>query len=1286
MVVNFGAVDIRDHPTLILRNLDGTAIQTLGYAFNLEAELFYNETSSISFDLPAYDNGVKTPHYDDVVGMRIVDVAGWGQFILVNPETANDGIREIKHCKAYSLEYELTFKKIFIEEGTYNFWNPVAQSETVLGIILEYMPSWSAGEIDEKLVGKYRTFSVDNDNVYNFIKSTVQQTYGCVFDFDTYSRRINVVSTETLVTTRPVSISLDNLAKEISVEEDTENIYTCLDVNGADGVDIRSVNPTGTNKIYDLEYYMTPTNFSQDMVARYHQWVAYCEEQRVPYNNLTVDLSLLDMAIATEEYFIAEQKATTITALEAQRTTYIEYLGTYGYNASSSAAMQQNLQAVNAQIANAKADIVARQARLTSLQEEKALVLQQMIAINQSTSWESFFSLEERLILDRYVKEDAIEDSTFVAEDIRDYTSSDAGKGIQSDTFTFSGGTVFKATVGNRTVYSVRGGSLVSANSNANGAVISGAAEEIGGRMCVTAYLSQSNVMDITSQKSCVTVWGTPTNVSDNCGEDGEGTSLSISVGSADIYYTQETTEFSRFSVEWELLQYGKECLAKLSYPSYSFGVSSANFLALEDFAQFHSKMALGKKIYLSLAHQNDFDNLVLQPILVGVKFSFEDLASLTLQFGDTYSLSDPSFSLVDLIEKSVSMGKTLDVSRFNYNSFVSSGANTEVRDFIDSALDVARNQILSTGDMAISWNEGGLYLRKWTQHKTDYEPEQIAMINNMIAFTPDNWETVKMAIGHFIDSNAGDVWGVVAPNIVGTLLAGENLVIESQKQDGGVAVFKVDANGALLHNAKFELVDANNYGHIVLDPEVGFGIGAYPVINPNTGGFDYDDQTKTGNAKFWVDMNGNVHFRGTLEGANGKFSGALEAATGTFSGELQAASGTFSGNLQAAGGSFSGDITGSTGTFTGVVKASDFLDANGNSMMDNGKFDSQYLDLGNITLNGTTGDITLGGNIYISGNIQWNSSNSPVSVQYSSDGISNWHSTYYATDYFARYSYDGGTTWTQAVKIQGVDGRNGSDANVNFENVFNALTHNGADQGLFRGYNPNTGQYDAVYINASYIQAGQISANYIGAGTIDASRINISMSYDSYDVLSMMMGYGQDDYGVTFGPMVLYEENTVSGAYRRSYFLATGSGARITHQNLAFGTNHWIGVSDNGCYADGTIISGSDRRIKSDIDYNVDKYDDFFMSLKPCSYIINNQPGGLSTGFIAQDVVEALKGAGLEMKDFMGVQINEMNGYKDFHSLSYASFVSLNTHMIQKLYRRIEALEEELRNIKEKT
>ena len=128
MVVDFSAIDFKERPTLVLKNLDGTYIQPLAYAFDVHAKFMYNEVSEITFELPAYVDGVMTPHYDDVVGMRLIDWIGIGQFILVNPSRKNDGISEIKSCTAYSLEYEMTLDfliKSSTESGEKNFAVPL---------------------------------------------------------------------------------------------------------------------------------------------------------------------------------------------------------------------------------------------------------------------------------------------------------------------------------------------------------------------------------------------------------------------------------------------------------------------------------------------------------------------------------------------------------------------------------------------------------------------------------------------------------------------------------------------------------------------------------------------------------------------------------------------------------------------------------------------------------------------------------------------------------------------------------------------------------------------------------------------------------------------------------------------------------------------------------------------------------------------------------------------------------------------------------------------------------
>lgn len=950
MVIDFSKIDFKEKPVLVLRNADGKAIQTLGYAYNLNAEIHYNETSTITFDLPAYVNEQKTPHYDDVAGMRIIDMLDWGQFILMNPSTSNDGIKEIKSCKAYSLEYELTYKKMSLAEGTYNFYNPVTPDDTIIGIILSYLPSWSIGEIDSNLIDKYRTFEESNVNIYNFIKSTVQDTYGCIFDFDTYKRKINVKATSSPTSTAPIYISFDNLAKEIEVEEESENIFTVLDVNGADGVTIRSVNPMGTNKIYNLDYYMNSTNFSDEMISKWNSWKSTYESAQRTYYNITIEKMILTSSILAKQNELNELKNQDLAKLENQQSVYVEYLATLSdTNSSDYSEYQKLLRGVNADIKSIKANISDLQDEIDELEEQKESVTEDLISINHETSFANFFSDDELKILDRYFKEDAISDSSFVIGTAKSYSDSDIFSNSGDCSYSITNSDITEVEFNEKFFYTINGGKLsVSGDDfSLSASIIKGTLEyRYDNDFAVfSCYLSKGTINGESFASGTLTAMGDVYTLYSNSAR------LSFECSDGKNYFTKNTTDYEQHSVEWELYEYGMDCLNKLAYPSYSFSVSTANFFMLEEFQDFVKKTVLGNKIYLSLD-----DNRVLEPILIGANIDFENITSMELKFGDTFNLSSNTFNLVDLLDQSISMGKTVDSNRFNYNSFIDSGAATAVKGFMDNSLDVAKNAILSSIGMAISWDSSGIKCRKWKADGSDYEPEQLAIINNNIVFTDDAWDTAKMAIGHFSDTNAGDVWGIVAPNIVGTLLAGKSMVIESEKKDGNVSVFRVDENGAFLHNADFNITTDNNT-QIMLNPDLGLAIGTSPLYTEDSNG---NKTLRKANAKFYVDTDGDMFLKG-------------------------------------------------------VIQADDFLDSSGTSMLEEidgvktGKFDSKYLSLYGLEIkkgSRTTLEITRSGDLMMSGDL----------VSSTIHGGSFYGGKYCATgegryDQAAYYIYSGSTT-----------------------------------------------------------------------------------------------------------------------------------------------------------------------------------------------------------------------------------------------------------------------------------
>lgn len=864
MVVNFSNIDLHERPVLILKNAGDSPLGILGYAKNVSLDLKYNEISTLEFELPAFVDDKEVPFYDDVVGMRIIEVQGVGQFTLVSPTERGDGIRREKTCTANSLEYEFVYKKISIPNGTYKFYHGVVGEDTVMGMILELMPAWSIGTVSDSLFNKYRTFEVNNDNLYNFMKGTLQESFNCIFDFDTNNRRINVRDINDEPAHKPVYISEENLAKEIEIKESNEDVVTRLDVNGAEGVTIRDVNPTGTNKLICLDHYMTTDNFSQALITKYNAWKTLCNNNRQSYYTLSIEYTLAIMQQVTEEAKLADLQG-ELTTLDNQRGVIIQSI-------AQGLQTQSSLDAINTQIAQKQSEIDTKNALIASIADDINSIFEQMTDIRDTCSYDEYFTDAEILQMDRYIKDGEISEASFVAQSTSNYTESGLGADMSGSVAITDAEITLTVDGAGNSIYDIHGGTITTTGVPVTSGIVSATIERRpNGKTIGSFYLSNGTYDGNAFPTGCASISGESTQVvlSENADE--------LSMGfTGYLYFSLDASEYQQRSIAWELYEYGLEAINRLAYPSYTFSVDSANFLALEEYEAFKNHIELGQKVYVSR-----FGGNVLEPILIGAKISFEDLGSLTLEFGDSYVSNDSSFRLVDLLNKSVSMGKNVDLSRYVYASFVDSGASTGIKEYMNSALDTSKNKILSTTGQAITWDGAGFRLRKYSNaSQTAFEPEQIWMTNNAIVMTDDAWATAKMAVGKFYDSNLGDCWGIVAPMIVGTILAGEELIIESSKRDGGTAVFRVDGDGCKLYNSDLEIskTTAGITTQLALNPDMGIAIGTYPLysVDVNTG-------KKTlieANAKFWADNNGNLHMKGNLDAATGNFTGAVHATS----------------------------------------------------------------------------------------------------------------------------------------------------------------------------------------------------------------------------------------------------------------------------------------------------------------------------------------------------------------------------------------------------------------------
>lgn len=853
MNLEFDRLNIEERPTIILETMDFRPIAVMGDAYELSANIAYNEVSEIQFKVPRFVDGIENTYYDEIKTMRIAHVTGLGRFVLASPQDTIDGICAVKVCKGYSLEYELTSKTLNLPSGTYNLWNPLNPDGTILGMFMRDFPHWKVNhmvdgvltiKIDSCLVNKYRTFEV-SDNFLNFFKSTAQQSYQCIFEFDPFERIISVRSAVEGASQLPIYIAPENLAKEIQVEELSDGIFTVFDVYGASGVDIRSVNPTGTNKIYNLDYYMTEDNFPPELIKKYHDWHKKIVDVRNSYYSYTIQRANAYVELELAKAELKELQAEYISKENLYSTAAQYELKTK--DDEDAAELETSSATYREQMNEVKTEILIKEAQINTIQTRIEALQKVLDDASNGLAFESYFA-DELVQLSPYLKESVLTESSFVTMNTKTYGDSGAlVTGYQFDVLIEDASVVDCTNSGSDNGILATDSSIVTYRADGGSVVINALSLKDDGTAVTTQIRGDVQhavynidtkenrlVGSVVFQKEVTNEDGTTDTItatltiarsnftvdmldvkttydyeSEGLEYDYTGHMKLSALKDVTLYLTSETTEFQRSNVQWDLYDYAWELLNKSAYPSYSFNVSSANFLALDDFKMFKNWFKLGERVYLQLR-----EGYVIAPVVVRAEFKYDDPESLSLEFANQFNSNSGEFNLVDLLEKSVSMGSTVDTNKFGYNRFVETGASTVIDDFMHAELDLALNAIKSSSGQDIAIDNSGIHLRKLKSADFDpnklredgtrmyddiainseYDPCQIWMNNGMILFTDDGWQTCKMAIG---SGSLG--YGIIADYLVGTFVASRNLLVTNSS-----GTVTIDENGLIVDGMNF--------------------------------------------------------------------------------------------------------------------------------------------------------------------------------------------------------------------------------------------------------------------------------------------------------------------------------------------------------------------------------------------------------------------------------------------------------------------------------------------------
>ena len=996
-----------EYPVLRLKTLSGLELGPVSNAYGIQFEINYASLSTIQFSVPHYVDGTLNPSYAKVLGHRVVWTECYGIYILMNPSITGDGLSEVKEVTGYSLEQIFENKNLFLQEGTYNFWNPASQEDTILARIIEKEPTWTVGYVAPALIGRYRTFDQYDGDVLNFCYSDALEKFRAVFVFDVYEKTINVYDADQKAETLPIYLSYQNLVEEVNVSMMCDEMATQLHIYGADDLSIRDVNPAGTDYLVDLSYFIAngdldciPEGSTETLASRVQNW------QRAILNRQAYYTGLVGMRASKTAEKLAEEVAladlnSELEVLTAQQSVTIQALAMETTD-SGIESQQALLDEINEQIRALKDKIEAQEAVVEELEQEIASYNEQIAEVNGEVAFEHYFTEEEQRVLNLFLIEGTVTEETFVATDV-DTTASGTSESVEGN-LSVEDGAITRIAMGESSdavMYAIKGGALTMEDAGFSGEVIQGTLEvhEDAHTLVFSAYVSGVSYDEAESGSGVVTVSGSYTSLGSDVAEETEdgiteekGTYLQVALGGRSLFFTANVSDYQKYAVAKELYDYGATVLAESAHPVYEFSLNSANFLFQKVFEPFKNALELGKAVYLYLASEGN-----IQANVIGMSFSFDDLSDFSLTFSNQYQRRDGVVTLRDMIQSSYSSSRSFDANKYIYNQTV--GQANQVSDFMNGSINAAVNTIVGAENQSVVINGAGIHVGGDSNY-------QIRIVDSMICMTDDNWQTAKLAIGRFASPETGEYWGVNADVLGGKLLIGNSMILENTTEQG-VVQFRVDGSGAWLYNSTFVLA-SDRGGKLLLSPEYGMAAGTgnlyqtsgaqvTPSFLDEDGELILDGDGMPEHANFYLDpRDGSAYFRGRVYATEGRFTGDVYARNFYFQ---------------------DGDDV-----KTLLDEASKKFDLS----------ELDYIDLGGIQLDGTTGDITMAGNLNLSSlsSITWGNF-SPVKYQFSTSESGPWHDEMQSDDKYRRDSLDGGITWGTPYQFRGEDGENGSDANV---------------------------------------------------------------------------------------------------------------------------------------------------------------------------------------------------------------------------------------------------------------
>lgn len=422
-----------EKPIIYIAKKDKTFLGAVSIYDDLSLTFNLNAFQTASFKIYRDINGKKYEHYDDFQEDRLIMIQGIGWYkIHVETNIENTGIS--KNITANSLESTLCNKRLVdfqvnsddFEDEKYArtiFYNPTDLNKSLLHRVLNVAPNWSVGHVDQSIANKQRTFDIDDSDVYSFLINDVSEAFNWLFIFDTVNMTVNAYDLDNYGDDTNIFVSMENLAQSMTETIDENSIITCYRVVGGDNVEVAEINPNGTNKIYNFEYYLPEMEESiQNKVIAYNEKY---QSLKLTYQSIT-DRMRQQLDVIQELYTRNPESAEStdwslygLYMLQDKRDSYKNIDEVYcaqGMNKPDS--FNYNLYAKNKELLDSvQVELDKRQTEVESAEATYNSIKAEMTSLQEQLDMDKWFTKDEWKTLDTYVVEETYSNDNYSIAD-----------------------------------------------------------------------------------------------------------------------------------------------------------------------------------------------------------------------------------------------------------------------------------------------------------------------------------------------------------------------------------------------------------------------------------------------------------------------------------------------------------------------------------------------------------------------------------------------------------------------------------------------------------------------------------------------------------------------------------------------------------------------------------------------------------------------------------------------------------------------------------------------------